>query len=231
MNYFQTLAQKYDSWFQTPHGRYVWQTEREMILSLALVKPGDHIADIGCGTGIYTAELLAAGASVTALDISPEMLEINKQRNAAYGEQAAFLQGDAAKLPLADNSFDAVISVTAMEFFEEPGPCLKEMLRIVKPGGYMVVATLNRLSLWAMQRRVKSWLRPTIFSNASFYSLGDVRRMLEPYYSINAWRGGVFVPPFAPARLIESPDSFERWGQKRIPQFGAFLAVRVDKKS
>lgn len=227
MNYFQTLADKYDSWFQTPHGRYVWQVEHEMVFDLVTVKPGDRVADIGCGTGLYTAELLKAGADVTAVDISPEMLEIARHRNAAYSGQATFLLGDAAKLDFPDNHFNAVISITAMEFFERPAKSLQDMLRCVKPGGFLVAATLNRLSLWAVQRRLKSWLKPTIFSNAKFYSISDVSSMVGQ--QISRWHGGVFVPPFAPECFIQSPEKIERWGQKNCPQFGAFIVFRIDK--
>jgi ubiquinone/menaquinone biosynthesis C-methylase UbiE len=71
-NYFQELAAKYDAWFATPHGSYVHRFEREAVLALAAPAPGMAVADIGCGTGIYTDELCQAGATVTGVDISPK---------------------------------------------------------------------------------------------------------------------------------------------------------------
>lgn len=227
-NYFQELAAKYDAWFATPHGRYVWRFEREAVMELAAVAPGLEVADIGCGTGIYTGELLAAGARVVGVDISPEMLAIAAAKTAAYGDAVSFLPGDAAALPFADGSFDLVTSITAMEFFSKPGECLQEMYRVVKPGGRLIVATLGSLSPWSWQRRLKTFFRRTVFRHAHFYSLGDIRALMAPQ-PITAWRGAVFVPPFAPAGFIERPDGFERWCQRHIPQMGAFLVVRVDK--
>jgi ubiquinone/menaquinone biosynthesis C-methylase UbiE len=227
-NYFRQLAAKYDAWFSTPHGTYVQSYEHAMIMDLAEVKSGMKIADIGCGTGIYTRELCAKGALVTGVDISPEMLAIAAEKTGEYSAQVNFVEGDAASLPFDDNSFDMVFSITAMEFFEQPRICLHEMHRILRPGGHMVVATLNSVSLWAVQRRLKSWFEQTIFSHAQFHSIADMRRYLNPL-AISAWRGGIFVPPFAPECIMKKRDAIEKWGQRHFPYFGAFIVVRVDK--
>lgn len=227
-NYFHELAAKYDAWFATPHGRYVHRFEREAVMELAAVENGMTIADIGCGTGIYTEEFLRAGARVTGVDISPEMLAVAAKNTAVYSDMVDFLQGDAAALPFADGSFDMVTSITAMEFFTDPRACLQEMHRVVRPGGRLVVATLGSLSPWSWQRRLKSYFKKTVFRHARFYSIGDLRAFLAPH-PVAAWRGTVFVPPFAPAALIRHPEPFERWCQEHVPSLGAFLVVRVDK--
>lgn len=228
MNYFQELAAKYDAWFKTPHGQYVYKYEREIIEKLGDVTEEAFVLDVGCGTGIYTLELLGKGARVVGIDISPEMLEIARYKTGEYGDRAVFLQADAAKMPFPDNHFDIVISITAMEFFEQPQACLHEMYRVLRPGGHMVIATLNSKSLWAFERRIKSYLTKTIFSSAHFYSIDDLRKLLTPH-SISKWSGGVFIPPFFPQSLIENPDSLERWCQRHIPSYGAFIAARADK--
>jgi ubiquinone/menaquinone biosynthesis C-methylase UbiE len=228
MNYFQELAAKYDAWFATPHGQYVYRYEQENIMELLDIKPGTYTLDIGCGTGIYTNELCEAGARVVGVDISPEMLAIAAEKNRHHGDNVSFLVADAAVLPFEDNSFDLVASISAMEFYDRPQESLQEMYRVLKPGGHMVVATLNSLSPWSLQRRVKSLLKRTIFTPARFYSIYAVRDFLAPH-PITAWRGCIFVPPFAPEGLINNPDSFERWCQRHIPALGTFIAVRVDK--
>ncbi|MDR3592139.1 MAG: class I SAM-dependent methyltransferase [Negativicutes bacterium] len=228
MNYFQELAAKYDAWFATPHGRYVFCHEREKIMELLDIKPGIYTLDIGCGTGIYTNELCQAGARVVGVDISPEMLAIAADKNRQHGDTVSFLAADAAALPFADESFDLVTSISAMEFYEKPRESLQEMYRVLRPGGHMLVATLNSLSPWSLQRRIKSLLKRTIFTPARFYSIYAVRDFLAPH-PITAWRGCIFVPPFAPAGLINNPDHFERWCQRHIPSLGTFIVARVDK--
>ncbi len=181
MNYFQELAAKYDAWFATPHGQYVFRHEREIIMELLDIIPGIYTLDIGCGTGIYTNELCEAGARVVGVDISPEMLAIAADKNRQHGDSVSFLTADAAALPFADNSFDLVTSISAMEFYERPRESMQEMVRVLKPGGHMVVATLNSLSPWSLQRRIKSLLKRTIFTPARFYSIYDVRDFLAPH--------------------------------------------------
>lgn len=228
MNYFQELAAKYDAWFATPHGQYVYRYEREAIFDLLNIKPGAYTLDIGCGTGIYTDELCQAGARVVGVDISPEMLAIAAEKNKQHGDNVSFDVADAAALPFDDNSFDLVTSISAMEFYEKPRESLQEMYRVLKPGGHMLVATLGSLSLWSLQRRLKSMLKKTIFTPARFYSIYDVRDFLAPH-PLTAWRGCIFVPPFAPESLIKAPDGFERWCQSHIPSLGTFIVARVDK--
>ncbi|MDR3560265.1 MAG: class I SAM-dependent methyltransferase [Negativicutes bacterium] len=228
MNYFQELAARYDAWFATPHGKYVYRYEREIILELLDITPGIYTLDIGCGTGIYTNELCEAGARVVGVDISPEMLDIAAENNKQHGDNVSFSVADAAELPYDDNSFDLVTSISAMEFYEKPRESLQEMYRVLKPGGHMVVATLNSLSIWSLQRRLKSMLKRTIFTPAKFYSISDIRTFLTPH-PITRWHGCIFVPPFAPQALIDSPDAIERWGQRNIPALGTFIAARVDK--
>lgn len=227
-NYFEQLAAKYDAWFRTPHGQYVKHFEHEMTMSLTDVIPGMYVADIGCGTGLYTKELCQMGAKVVGVDISPEMLEIAAQKTRNYTDSVEFVIGDASALPFADNCFDRVFSITAMEFFEKPQPCLHEMYRILRPGGHMIVATLNSLCLWAVQRRIKSWFSQTIFSHAKFHSIFDMQRMLKPY-RITSWRGGIFIPPFAPEWLINNCGKVERIGETLMPHLGAFIVARIDK--
>lgn len=229
MNYFQELAGKYDAWFHTPHGQYVYKYENQMINRLLDLPPDAYVLDVGCGTGIYTQELLAKGArQVVGIDISPEMLAIAQYKTSTFGERVSFQEADAAQLPFPDDYFDVVISITAMEFFKEPDRSLQDMYRVLRPGGHMVVATLNKSSLWAAQRRLKACLAKTIFSSAKFYSIADIRRMMEPY-TVSNWVGGIFIPPFFPDWLINHPDAFERACQRYIPNYGAFVVARIDK--
>lgn len=228
MNYFQELAKKYDAWFHTLHGQYVYKYESQMINRLLNLTPGAYVLDVGCGTGIYTQELLSKGARVVGVDISPEMLAIAEYKTHLHEDRVSFLEADAAKLPFPDNHFDVVISITAMEFFQQPRECLQDMYRVLRPGGHMVVATLNSNSLWALQRRLKACMTKTIFSNAKFYNIGDIKAMMHPY-AVSKWEGGIFIPPFFPEWLIKRPDAFESWCQKHMPQCGAFVVARIDK--
>ncbi len=100
---------------------------------------GEHVVDVGCGTG--NAALLAAarGARVTGVDPAPRLLEIAAAEAAARGLDATFLPGEAAALPLPDASADVVLSVFGVIFAPDALAAAAEMARVVKPAGRIVV--------------------------------------------------------------------------------------------
>ena len=70
---FDTWTEKYDSWFETPTGQYVKRYESALLLDLLTPQPGDMILDAGCGTGIFTQDVIKQGAKVTGMDLSAPM--------------------------------------------------------------------------------------------------------------------------------------------------------------
>ena len=116
---------------------------------------GETLLDAGCGTGVFTVDMLARGARVVGLDISGPMLAL-AGRKAGGG---AFFRGQGrhalpSRSPMA--SFDKTVSITALEFIADAGTAVDELFRVTRPGGAVVVATLNSLSPWATRRRAKT---------------------------------------------------------------------------
>jgi demethylmenaquinone methyltransferase/2-methoxy-6-polyprenyl-1,4-benzoquinol methylase len=103
------------------------------------LEAGERAADVACGTGALTWELgrLAPGAAVVGLDFSLEML-----RRAAAGG-AAYVAGDAMRLPLADASVDVVTIAFGLRNLPEPGHGLLELRRVLRPGGRLVVCEFS----------------------------------------------------------------------------------------
>ena len=73
-DFFAEWPEKYDMWFETPMGRLVREYESRLLLGVARPGQGEKILDVGCGTGVFTADLLAAGSRVTGLELSLPML-------------------------------------------------------------------------------------------------------------------------------------------------------------
>ncbi len=96
---------------------------------------GKRVLDIGCGLGGKTVAYAEAKARVTGVDLS----ESNIARCAAFarerGVDAIFAAGDAERLPFADGSFDAVIANDSLEHFANPEAALRELARVLAPGG------------------------------------------------------------------------------------------------
>ena len=101
---------------------------------------GERVVDVACGTG--NAAILAArtGASVLGVDSAPRLIEVARERAAAEGVDASFEVADAVALPIEDGAFDAAVSVFGV-IFAEPEAATRELIRIVRPGGRVVVTT------------------------------------------------------------------------------------------
>lgn len=101
-----------------------------------------HILDIGCGGGFLSNALAMDGFSVTGLDISEQSLEVARRHDGS--NSVAYLAADANALPFPDGKFSAVTAMDFLEHVENPGDILKEVSRVLKPGGLFFFHTFNR---------------------------------------------------------------------------------------
>ncbi len=147
---FDDWPERYDRWFETPLGKKIKHYEAQLMLDFLKPAQGELILDAGCGTGVFTRDVLAAGASVVGLDISLNMLQrsLDKARMMPF----SCLQGDMMRLPFRESVFDKTLSITAVEFIADAAAAVAELFRVTRPGGLIVVATLNSLSPWATRR-------------------------------------------------------------------------------
>jgi len=131
---------------------------------------------------------------------------------------------DMLHLPFPESSFDKVVSVTALEFIEDGKAAVNELFRVTKGGGYIVVATLNSLSPWALRRRVEATERHNIFEKAIFRSPDELRFL--------ASAAGVVKTAihFQKGDDSERAVEIEHEGKRSNLNTGAFVAVRWEKK-
>jgi SAM-dependent methyltransferase len=103
---------------------------------------GDAIVlDVATGTGNAALTAAAAGASVTGLDLTPELFDVARQRAATAGLEVAWIEGDAEQLPFADASFDRVLSVFGAMFAPDQRRTAEELVRVCRPGGTIGVCS------------------------------------------------------------------------------------------
>ncbi len=107
----------------------------------AKISAGRHVLDVGCGTGVVAVTAARAGAKVSALDLSPVLLEHAKKHAALAGVEIDFREGDVEALPYGDASFDVVLSQFGHMFAPRPDVAIGEMLRVLKPGGTIAFST------------------------------------------------------------------------------------------
>jgi SAM-dependent methyltransferase len=110
------------------------------VVSQAALAAGDNVLDLACGSG--NAALLAAakGARVTGIDRAERLLEVARRRARADGLDATFLTGDVLTLPVANASADVVLSVFGVIFASDPAAALREIARVLRPGGRALVS-------------------------------------------------------------------------------------------
>jgi len=105
------------------------------------IRAGQMVLDVGCGAGPLSITLARLGAKVTGLDLTPELLAQAKASGPIAGVEIAWKEGDAEALPFADASFDAVLSQFGHMFAPRPEVAIKEMLRVLKPGGRLAFSS------------------------------------------------------------------------------------------
>lgn len=136
--YFNKVAGIWDSMRQGFFSSRV----REIALKTANVQPGRVAADLGAGTGFLTEALLKQGLRVVAIDHSTEMIEQMKRK---FGEsdKLNLRIGEAENLPVPDESVDYVFANMYLHHVESPADAILEMVRILKPGGVLVITDLD----------------------------------------------------------------------------------------
>lgn len=229
---FDAVASLYDSWFESPLGQIVDELEKDLLYQFARsrsISPEarprsnrERVLDVGTGTGHFAADLAMQGWTVVGIDLSPEMLDVARRKESTV----RLVLGDAAALPLASQSFDLVLSVTALEFVADPERAVQEMWRALRPGGRLVVGVLNALSPWAWQRRRESTSQETPFSHARFFSPRGFLGLLRQLGPVQ-WSSSVFIGPQGGG--LRWAWGLERLGRTVFKPFGALLVGRVTK--
>lgn len=119
------------------------------MVEFANIKPSDHVLDIGTGSGVVAlraAQEIGDGGSVCGIDLSQGMLETAAAKAERLGLESnvAFRRMDAERLEFAGATFDVAVSLFALLHFPDPLSALKEIYRVTKPGGRIVVAVGSR---------------------------------------------------------------------------------------
>src|SRR5205807_6805717 len=107
----------------------------------ANVKQGMRVLDVGCGTGVVAITAAHLGALVTAIDLTPQLLERARENSRIAGLDVDWREADAEALPFGDTQFDVVLSQFAHMFAPRPDVAISEMLRVLKPGGTIAFST------------------------------------------------------------------------------------------
>ena len=99
---------------------------------------GLHVLDLGCGVGYFSAWLVRRGARVVGLDVTPAQLETARRMQAEFGLDFPLVEASAEAVPLADRSFDLVLSEYGASIWCDPAAWVPEAARLLQPGGRLI---------------------------------------------------------------------------------------------
>ena len=141
-NAYNEIAEGYDKkiWFDQ-HILGVKRLRRNL-----LSKTTGRILEVACGTGLNI-PLFPAGSDITAVDLSPNMLEVGRANGTKHGLNVNFAVMDAEHLEFADGSFDTVVSTLSTCTFPDPVKALQEMKRVCRPNGLILLLEHGHSSL------------------------------------------------------------------------------------
>ncbi len=164
--YFNEIAHQWDNMQQS----FFSETVKDKAFSVAGVKKGKIAADIGAGSGFITGGLIGKGLKVIAVDQSEAMLaEMREKFSSAEGVECCL--GEAEKLPIPDEAADYAFANMYIHHVESPQKAIKEMVRILKPGGKLVITDMDEHEFKFLKEEQRDrWLG---------FKRGDVRRWFE----------------------------------------------------
>jgi demethylmenaquinone methyltransferase/2-methoxy-6-polyprenyl-1,4-benzoquinol methylase len=152
---FDTVAQKYDFADAVMTVGLVRWWRRQTLAEVA-PRLGERILDLAAGTCSSSMALARRGAQVVACDFSEGMLRRGQRRLGAWSRRVGLVGGDAVYLPFADDTFDKVTISFGLRNVQDVPQALREMRRVTKPGGKIVVCEFSR-PVWRPYRAVYRW--------------------------------------------------------------------------
>jgi SAM-dependent methyltransferase len=217
---FDYAADRYDRWYDTPHGAIYDRIEKKVIDKLLRdYTEGKRLLEVGCGTGHWSNFFSTKGCEIIGIDISGRMVTIARNKNIA---RSSFHVMDGHSMSFADNSFDIAVAITTLEFATAPDVMIAEMARCVrKPGGKLLFGVLNALSEYNQKRKNEAG---SPYASAALFSPEQLRELLEPLGQMQMIIAG-FVPRHG--WLLALTPVFELAGRLVNNRHGAFIAAKV----
>jgi ubiquinone/menaquinone biosynthesis C-methylase UbiE len=172
---FGPFANEYENWYSTAEGQAHDLVQRlDVSALLPSVQDRRRLLDVGCGTGHWSGFFSSLGYDVHGIDVSEEMIQV--ARKTVQG--CTFDVADAGNVPFPSESFDVVASMAALEFMPDPAGVISEMARCTRPGGSMLIGTLNRIAPINMERLDKG---EEPYASAHLSSPEEIREMLSAW--------------------------------------------------
>ena len=194
--FYKYLSKVYDT-----VNPFIWNEEmRDQALEMLDIAEDDRVLDVGCGTGFATEGLLEHTENVHGLDQSVHQME-KAWDKLGKRDPVSFYRGDAERLPFKDDTFDVVWSSGSIEYWPDPVVALRDMRRVVKPGGQVLVVGPNYPKSSVMQKVADAIML--------FYDAEEADRMFREagYTDIHHYEmGPSYDPDIALTTIARDPE-------------------------
>jgi 2-polyprenyl-6-hydroxyphenyl methylase/3-demethylubiquinone-9 3-methyltransferase len=204
--------------------------ERQLRASFATLE-GLRVLDVGCGGGLLAEPLARLGCLVTGVDPSRRSLEVAREHAGASGLDIAYVHGVAEGLPADDDVFDAVVCCDVLEHVTDLGATIREVARVLRPGGLYLYDTINRTmrSKLLVIKLFQEWpstafMPPNVHDHAVFIKPAELAVRLRA----SGLEPGPIVgigPGVAPPRALALMRARAR-GRLTYGEFGRALQMR-----
>jgi ubiquinone/menaquinone biosynthesis C-methylase UbiE len=168
------------------------------------LRDGDKILELGCGTGYFTKELTKLNIQITAIDISPELIE--EAQKEIQSENVSFQIQNAYQMDFRDNLFDAVVGSSVLHHLEI-GKAVSEIFRVLKPGGFIAFTEPNMMNPQIALQKNIPWLKRKLGDSPD--ETAFIRWKIKKLLQNTGFKKITVVPfdflhPAVPSRLIKT---------------------------
>jgi ubiquinone/menaquinone biosynthesis C-methylase UbiE len=172
-----------------------YRSHRHLLPWIRQMRPGASVLEIGCGVGMDSLQMARHGLRVTGIDLTEVAVETAAHRFATLGLDAAFSTGDATALQFDDDCFDYVYSFGVLHHCQDTEQSIREVYRVLRPGGTALIMLYNRHSLNELVHRLsrvpfedRNELCPVVRR----FTRAEVRAMFAPFSSLSIGKDFVY---------------------------------------
>lgn len=229
-SYYDAFAERYDRGRDEGYHKLIDDQAAEIVRR---VGEGKDVLEVGCGTGLVLQRVAQFARAAKGVDLSPGMLEHARRRGLDV------VEGSATALPFADASFDVAYSFKVLAHIPDLDGCLREMMRVVRPGGYLVFDAYNRASLRYL---IKRWWGPRNTSSeydeaaigTRFSTDAEIEAAIPPPGRVVSKSGIRVVTPHPAVLRLPVVGSWMRAAEWRLMdsplrRFAGFTVYTVEK--